>query len=116
MANDGKFVKVGAGWKKTSRNGNEYISMNLKVNGNDVFLTLLENGYKKEAKHPDYIVRTRLSDADKSGIDIQDRSRNSSEYRAQNKKESRYKKPNPNPNRNQGNSNSGGNSGGSEPF
>ena len=67
-----KEQECGALWAKTSGNGKRYFSGKLdwekikEANGNVV---LFPNGYKKEEKHPDYLVyiqepQTRMYDQD----------------------------------------------------
>tara|TARA_E500000318_G_scaffold85894_1_gene82227 strand:- start:8918 stop:9103 length:186 start_codon:yes stop_codon:yes gene_type:complete len=45
----------GALWKKDSQNG-KYLSGYVKINGEDHKIVIFPNKYKKEAKHPEFII------------------------------------------------------------
>ncbi len=47
--------ELGALWKKVSQKG-EYMSGTLTINGEKINIVCFENRYKKEDKHPDWIV------------------------------------------------------------
>ena len=50
-----KSINFGAFWKKTDRNGKEYLSGQITVFPfGTVSVTLFPNQYKKEDNHPDY--------------------------------------------------------------
>lgn len=64
---DSKFIDAGAGWKKTNRNGDAYISISVKadldVNLSDCFLSLTKNTKKgANPKAPDYKLTAVLKD------------------------------------------------------
>ena len=46
--------KIGAGWKRMGNNNNEYISCQVKLNGNIYNFSLFKNNFKQSDKHPDY--------------------------------------------------------------
>jgi len=47
-----ELVKIGALWKNTDKDGNEYFSGTM----GDATLLVFKNNHKSEDKHPDYIV------------------------------------------------------------
>jgi uncharacterized protein (DUF736 family) len=49
------MIKLGAGWKKTSSNGNDFISCKLSIPFlGDIHFSLWENKEKTDENHPDY--------------------------------------------------------------
>lgn len=65
----GKLVKVGALWLKVGNNG-KFMSGTITLGGDDndtVRLLVFKNGYKEEAKHPDYVIYTPEGEAGEAG-------------------------------------------------
>ena len=54
------FFTIGGGWKATTKKGQAYLSLSLNVEkmaGVDLKkICIFPNKYKKEEKHPDYVV------------------------------------------------------------
>ena len=49
--------KIGALWVKENKNGKKYLSGEIEFNGEKVRIVIFKNTYKKEKKHPDYIIK-----------------------------------------------------------
>ena len=49
--------KIGALWLKQNKNGKKYLSGVLEMNGEKVKIVVFKNTYKKDDKHPDYIIK-----------------------------------------------------------
>lgn len=93
-----KFVDVGAGWFKEASNGSRFISGILKIKGENVPINLFENTKKNAERQPDYRISMTIEKAQELGLDYQvptkdKRSPNSSQFRAEGRKENRYDKP-----------------------
>lgn len=64
------YKQIGAGWKKISSNGNEYISLRFKddlfelMHKEDIFKSvgMYLNKFKREEKHPDYVLMAPVKD------------------------------------------------------
>lgn len=48
--------RIGALWKRISKNGRFYFSGQVEVNGERIMLTVFENGYKQAENQPDFII------------------------------------------------------------
>lgn len=58
---------IGAAWLKTSKNGNEYISISFKPEAQQMdlancFVSLMINNRKSNPKHPDYLMTAMPKD------------------------------------------------------
>lgn len=54
-----KLKKIGALWLRSAKNtGNKYMSgvVDIDNDGNSLRVVVFKNGYKEEAKHPDYVI------------------------------------------------------------
>ena len=49
-----EWTDVGAGWKKTSKNGKEFINLKFQVNGVDFKANLFPNEKKEKPNQPDF--------------------------------------------------------------
>jgi len=47
-------TEIGALWKKLDRNGNEYFSAKVKINGKDINLNFFQNRRKEKPTQPDF--------------------------------------------------------------
>ena len=64
------YKQIGSAWKTTSKKGTEYISISFdeemlaKIHVEDLQkkVGMYENKYKKEDKHPDYILMAPVDD------------------------------------------------------
>lgn len=55
--NSGKSKKIGAIWSRTSKAGNEMLSVQVELNGNKYNLVGFRNDYKTDDKHPDFVLQ-----------------------------------------------------------
>lgn len=55
---ENKLRKIGALWLRSAKNsGNKYMSGVVEMeNDNSIRIVVFKNGYKKEEKHPDYVI------------------------------------------------------------
>lgn len=50
------LLKIGAGWLKDSKNGNKYISGNMKINGKSYQVMIFKNTKKTKDTQPDFSI------------------------------------------------------------
>ena len=78
-----KFGKVGAAWKKKDKNGKMFIAITMVINGEPTYVSLFENLYKKDPKHPDYIANMDEDVASKANIKVEVFNKNASSGRVE---------------------------------
>ena len=52
----GNLVKVGAIWVGETKNGDDMLSISLQMGDEEVSCVAFTNDYKKEKKHPDFLI------------------------------------------------------------
>ena len=48
--------KIGALWIRKTTKGADYFNGSINIQGKEYKIAIFKNGYKKENKHPDYVV------------------------------------------------------------
>ena len=96
----GNFVRVGACWRNRNSAGKDYLSVSMKINGQDVSVYLHENQYKDPgSRQPDFRATMPKDLAESAGIEFEEsqtpKSPNASKYRARGRREARYDTPRP---------------------
>jgi len=62
MSEEGKkSTKIGAAWWR-EKNGNNYLSGKIRIDGKEHYIALFQNGFKQAEKQPDFNIL--LSDRD----------------------------------------------------
>ena len=51
--------KLGAMWKRLNKKGEPYLTGIIELKGEKINIIVFKNGYKKEDKHPDYIIYSK---------------------------------------------------------
>ena len=51
-----KKKSIGAFWLKESKSGQKFMTGKVDFNGSTLELVVFKNNYKKEEKHPDYVI------------------------------------------------------------
>ena len=63
--------KCGALWLKENKKGNKFMSGEIEIGDEKIYITVFKNSYKKEDKHPDYLIYLN-DDEDKEEANNQD--------------------------------------------